>query len=188
MEGIKTDKLESVTRSINAKPELLENFDECVRLYTDYIKETTKGKNPSDLNIAGLNISGAEMTASGTKAGGKKVEDRYYGHKEYVTLNAEQKKTLDDMRKARGHVKGDKTGGNKRGRQHKGDKGNESKTVKKLSRQVAKLASQIKAKDAPVVESSDIDDTTESGGPKKKSNRNNAALSRKKSKKVGFKD
>ena len=100
MDGIKTKDLDVCKTQIISSPTLSVDFDACVRLFQDFINQSTE-KEKSTVQIALV----------GTKRGAK-VEDRYYNRKEYATLTSEQKLELKRLREARGHKSGD--GKNKR--------------------------------------------------------------------------
>jgi hypothetical protein len=62
------------------------DFDACVTLYQDYIRQTSKGKPNSSVNIS-------ELKTSGGKRKSEAIEDRYYTKEEYAALSPEQKRS-----------------------------------------------------------------------------------------------
>jgi hypothetical protein len=118
IEGIKTDKLDSVKTRIYSDATLRSDFDACVTLYQDFIKQmSSKSKgNPRDVNVSEVKVSG----------GKRKHAD------------------LANKRAKRGHKPGAKD--SKTGKKEKG-KGESNKAVNKtlkgLNRTVAQLAKQM---------------------------------------------
>jgi hypothetical protein len=100
LEGIKTDKFDAVKTRIMSDPILRTDFDACVTLYQDYIKQTSKTRTAANT----VNIS--EIKTGKRKF--EKVEDRYYTKEEYAALTPDQKKELASKRTKRGHKPGDK--------------------------------------------------------------------------------
>jgi len=136
VEGIKTDKLDTIKGQILASAKLCSSFDKWVTLFQDFIRQQTKTKSYSTLTIAKVSQTDNKRKPSG---GSGVVEDFYYTKEEYNALNPEQKKALSLKRAKRGHTPG--TASSK----VKGSKPNSapvavSKAVKKLvTRQVAEL-------------------------------------------------
>jgi hypothetical protein len=79
---------------------LRNDFDSCVTLYQDYIRQTSKSKTAANT----VNIS--ELKTGKRKF--EQVEDRYYTKEEYASLTPDQKKELASKRTKRGHKPGDK--------------------------------------------------------------------------------
>jgi hypothetical protein len=100
LDGIKTDKFDAVKTRIMSEERLRNDFDSCVTLYQDYIRQTSKTKTTAiTVNISEL------------KTGKRKfdqVEDRYYTKEEYAVLTPDQKKELASKRTKRGHKPGEK--------------------------------------------------------------------------------
>ena len=88
IDGIKTEKLDSVKTRIYSDATLRNNFDACVTLYQDFIKQmSSKSKgNPRDVNVSEVKVSG------GKHKHGDEAEDRYYTKSEYDALSPAQKK------------------------------------------------------------------------------------------------
>ncbi|KAI2513196.1 hypothetical protein MHU86_1234 [Fragilaria crotonensis] len=98
LDGIKTDKFDAVKTRIMSDERLRSDFDLCVTLYQDYIRQTSKSKTNATVNIS-------EMK-SGSKRKIDSIEDRYYTKEEYHSLTPEQKKDLASKRLKRGHKPG----------------------------------------------------------------------------------
>ena len=171
VEGIKTDKLDTIKGQILASAELRSSFDKCVTLFQDFIRQQTKTKSYSTLTIAEVSRTDNKRKASG---GSGVVEDRYYTKEEYNALDPEQKKTLSLKRAKRGHTPG--TASSKvKGSKPKSSPVAMSKAVKKLvTRQVAELTKTKKADNDDASDASDSTSDTPVTG-----NRNNKALVRK---------
>ncbi|KAI2495418.1 hypothetical protein MHU86_19093 [Fragilaria crotonensis] len=104
MDGIRTDKYDSVKTRIMSDAALRNDFDACVTLYQDFIKQTaSKAKgSPSNVNISEVKVH------SGNKRKRDEAEDRYYTKAEYAALTSAQKRDLAEKRKKRGHTPGAK--------------------------------------------------------------------------------
>jgi hypothetical protein len=83
---------------------LRNNFDSCVTLYQDFIKQTTKSSKTTPT----VGISELKISAGGSKRKSEAVEDRYYTKAEYNALSANDKKELAAKRLKRGHKPGAK--------------------------------------------------------------------------------
>ena len=104
VEGIKTNKLDTIKGQILASAELRSSFNRSVTLFQDFIRQQTKTKSYSTLMITEVSRADNKRKASGGSSG--VVEDRYYTKEEYNALNPEQKKTLSLKRAKRGHTLG----------------------------------------------------------------------------------
>jgi hypothetical protein len=100
LDVIKTDKFDAVKTHIMSEEKLRSDFDACVTVYQDYIRQTSKSKTSSTVNISELKVSGKRKSDA--------VEDRYYTKEEYEALSADQKKVLASKRTKRGHRPGAK--------------------------------------------------------------------------------
>jgi hypothetical protein len=159
MDGIRTDRYDSVKTRIMSDAVLRNDFDACVTLYQDFIKQTaskTKG-NPTNVNISEVKVH------SGSKRKRDEAEDRYYTKAEYAALTPAQKNDLAEKRKKRGHTPGAKD--SKTSKDSKSKSGESkpkamAKDLRALNRSVAQLAKQInktdliKADDASVATTS----------------------------------
>jgi hypothetical protein len=103
LDGIKTDKFDSVKTCIILAASLRNDFDSCVTLYQDFIKQTFMSKSTPTVGISELKTS-----AAGTKRKPEAVEDRYCTKAEYDALSADAKKGLAAKRLKRGHKPGAK--------------------------------------------------------------------------------
>lgn len=168
LNGVKTDKLDSVKTRIMSDQALRNNFDDCVTLFKDFIAQSSNMKNPT-LEISAFKTETHNDQVRGRKPNPPKrqteakVEDRYYTKAEYSKLTAEQKQALYEVRKGR-----------------KKPKKNPTKSpIGKLERKIAALQSKIDG----LVTSSDqpIDTNSE----EETNNRNNPALQRQTRQPVG---
>ncbi|KAI2497693.1 hypothetical protein MHU86_16822 [Fragilaria crotonensis] len=184
MDGIRTDKYDSVKTRIMSDAALRNDFDACVTLYQDFIKQTaSKAKgSPSNVNISEVKVH------SGNKRKRDEAEDRYYTKAEYAALTSAQKRDLAEKRKKRGHTPGAKD--SKTGKDSKSKSGGEfkpktmAKDLKALNRSVAQLAKQItktdliNADDASVATESSNETQPRSIKSASGTNRTNASLTR----------
>jgi len=141
LDGIKTDKLDSVKTRIISDATLRNDFDACVTLYQDFIKQTFKSKPTSTVNISQVK----------TNAGKRKsvaVEDRYYTKAEYAALSADEKKELASKRLKRGHKPGAKDSTVAKPKKAKGKTNADViKNLKAVQRTVSQLTLAHKADD-----------------------------------------
>jgi hypothetical protein len=100
LDGIKTDKFDSVKTWIMSEATLWNDFDACVTLYHDFIKQTSKSKTPPTVGILVV-----RTRASGTKSTSKNIEERQYTKLEEDALSADAKRELAAKRLKRGHNK-----------------------------------------------------------------------------------
>jgi hypothetical protein len=154
LEGIKIDKLDSVKTQIMSNPALQRDFDRCVTLFSDFIKQT-------ESSIREANISSVIRTNKRVKFDDVRVEDRYYKKSEYAKLSNEQKLKLKQLRESRGHEPPKK--------KTKVDDGNR---LSKIERQIAEVLVKLDTTD----EDKSKNDEQENG---LKSNANHPALTRK---------
>ena len=54
LDGIKTDKFDAIKTQIMSDERLRSDFDLCVTLYQDYIRQTSKNKANASVNISEL--------------------------------------------------------------------------------------------------------------------------------------
>lgn len=181
LDGIRTDKLDAVKTRIMADTELRSDFDSCVTLYQDFIKQTaakSKG-NPREVNVSEVKVSGGKRKAS------DEAEDRYYTKAEYDALSPAQKKDLANKRAKRGHKPGSKDSKTNKKEKGKGDSTNKmNKSIKVFNRTVAQLAKQMTKTDIGVAdEASAASESSDDTQPKSAryaagGNRTNASLTR----------
>jgi ribosomal protein S13 len=145
LDGIKTDKFDSVKAQIMANAELRNDFDSCVTLYQDFIKQTTKSKPVSTVNISQVKTSAGKRKA-------EDVEDRYYTKAEYDALSNDAKKALAAKRSKRGHVPGSKSSKVHGKGKAKATKTNADvlKKLKAVERSVSQLSKKAEADDHSV--------------------------------------
>ena len=175
LNGIKTDKFDAVKTRIMSDERLRSDFDSCVTLYQDYIRQTSKVKTAATVNIS-------ELKTSGGKRKMDTVEDRYYTKDEYNALTTDQKKDLASKRLKRGHKPGAKDSKTKGGGAKFAGK-SVIKNLKAVERQVSQLAKQMgktAVADDDDTARSTHSDTSEDRSKPNGSNRMNAALVRKK--------
>ncbi|KAI2500398.1 hypothetical protein MHU86_14069 [Fragilaria crotonensis] len=177
LDGIKTDKFDAVKTRIMSDERLRNDFDSCVTLYQDYIRQTSKSKtSATTVNISELK--------TGTKRKADHVEDRYYTKEEYNALTAPQKKELAAKRLKRGHKPGDKDSKVRSGKGQQGDKKDVIRNLKAVNRQVAQLAKQMGktgvSGDDETTDSTHSAASTQEGDAKTRGNRNNPSLTRQK--------
>jgi len=168
IDGIKTKDYDTVKAMIMASADLRKDFDACVNLFQDFIKQNTPNRtsNISAVNVTKNYKSGDNGSLEDTQPD-MTVEDWYYTRKEYNKLTMAQRKGLDLKRKKRGHQKGSKDSTVKR------PPGN----GKRLSNQEVAALKRMLAKDDKKGDdvSDDFSDET-----RETTNRNNKALKRKK--------
>ena len=163
LNGIKTDRLDSVKTRIMSDQVLRNSFDDCVTLFKDFITQSTSiMKNPT-LEISALKTEGPTNPPNTSKPNSGKrphetvvVEDRYFTKAEYQKLTPEQKSALYELRKGRKKPK-------KRG----------TTPIGKLERKVAALQSKIETLTAD-----ETGNAAKSRNEGEMSNRTNPALQR----------
>jgi hypothetical protein len=134
LDGIKTDKFDSVKTRIMSDAALRTDFDSCVTLYQDFIRQSAKTKSNPTVGISKIE------TGSGSKHKSEAVEDRYYTKAEYDALSAEAKKELASKRLKRGHKPGAKDSKAAKGNKSKGtNNANVIKNLKAVQRSVSQL-------------------------------------------------
>ena len=181
LDGIKTNQFDAVKTRIMSEERLRSDFDSCVTLYQDYIRQTSKATGNPTVNISSMN-------KTGTKRKFEPVEDRYYTKEEYASLTPEQKKDLASKRHKRGHKPGardSKVTKGKGGAQTSPKPTDVIKNLKAVNRQMSQLAKQMTKPSVKDDDSSSglFTKSTTSEPPKPKSpvpNRSNAALTRQK--------
>jgi hypothetical protein len=165
LDGIKTDKFDSVKTRIMSDATLRNDFDSCVTLYQDFIKQTVKAKSTPTVGISELKTS-----AAGAKRKSDAVEDRYYTKGEYDALSADAKKELAAKRLKRGHKPGAKDSKISKSKSSKGKTNADViKTLKAVQRGVSQLSKQKTAADDGSTHSDDAsaDDLPEGNSPSK---------------------
>ena len=115
MDGIKTKELDNVKTQIMASATLRSDFDACVNLFQDFLKQYAKNE-PRQISAIGRGPGGRDGYKGGKPKTGDdenikpdmSIEDRYYTKEEYDRLTREQRKGLALKREKRGHKPGKK--------------------------------------------------------------------------------
>ena len=135
---------------------LRSDFDACVTLYQDFIKQTTKSKPAATVSIS-------EVKTSAGKRKPVEVEDRYYTKTEYDALSNDAKKALAAKGCKRGHTPGSKSSKVLKGKGKATDGRTTAEVLKKL-KAVERSVAQLTKKAEPNDDESDDDDNEESWG------------------------
>ncbi len=136
LEGIKTYKFDTIKSQVMSDEQLCSDFDLCVTLYQDYIRQTSMNKANATVNISELQ--------TGSKRKIDSVEDRYYTKDEYNFLTPDQMRDLASKRLKRGHKPRVKDSKVKGGKPQDKPTGKEViKNLKVVNRQVSQLAKQM---------------------------------------------
>lgn len=164
LDSVKTKQLDSVKTQIIASANLRNDFDACVTLYKDFIKQMTSE------DAGSLNVSEVKTVANpGKRPSPSKVdhvEDRYYDSAEYSKLSPTAKSKLHEMRQARGHKPA------KRSKTTPADgKTLSDRTIKAIAAEIHK---------ASVTATEDHDNDKSDGEVGGRTNRNHPALTRQK--------
>ena len=140
--GIKTDKLDTVKTRIMSDPEIMKDFDRVTSLFKDFIAQRKSLLGPSSSQIAGVSTgkqagnggegSRKEKGKRKAQTSGVDVKDRYYHPTEYAQLSSEEKNQLRELRRKRRRTDG-------------GDKGKQSwqAQIKALNTQMQSLAATV---------------------------------------------
>lgn len=163
-DGIKTDKLDSVKTRIMSDARLRSDFDACVTLFQDFIRQVQAGQ-PKTLQISSVSADGGHGKRKATE-----VEDRYYTKQEYQALSQEQKKALRDKRLKR---KGSKSEAKDKGQEGSGQ------AIKQLTRQISSMEKKIESLGASSAGGEEQGEEDNSGEAQEgQGNRGNPALTR----------
>jgi len=168
LNGIQTEKLDSVKTQILSKTELRNDFDACVTLYTDFIKEITPAGDTPTRQLSALH---KHPNGKRDNSHFDNVEDRYYTQAEYDALSETQKRALALKRIKRGHVPGSKSSANPRKNSNP-----TAKEIKALTKTIAAVAKKV---DILTDDTATVSDISTDETPKG-SNRTNGALTRQK--------
>jgi hypothetical protein len=171
LDGVRTSAYDSVKTRIMSDAALRTDFDACVTLYKDFIKQNDARSNTKerDATVAAAKF---QYHPNVDVAPDMSVEDRYYSRKEYSKLSVAKQAGLRQKRKQRGH--------DHSSRARKRNNGNKAKIPKFSKRDIKAIAQQIKS--LPTENDTDDGYEEEEDVPKKTAtpNRNNKALQRKK--------
>ena len=183
--GIKTPTLDSVKTQIMSDVALRQDFDACVNLYKDFIKQKSASSTTQDSMIAGFKSSGGSGGGHrGGNGGGFKggsgqstandmsVEDQYYSMKEYNSLSPAKKAGLRAIREKRGHKSGNNNNNNNNNKA--------AKRPKLSNREIKAIAAAVRNATEDVMNADDSEDDEVPMKPAASNNRNNSALQRRK--------
>lgn len=166
LEGIKTKELDHVKGQIYADSSLRNDFDRCVNLFQDFIKQRQEATGPTrQSNISAVNLARGPNDYDKVEPD-MSVEDRYYSRDEYKKLSASKKKGLSIKRERRGHKRGSKSA------KHKTQ-------GKEFSRRQVKAIERMMRKQRLNDTDSESDDDSGGDTPTPKTNRQIKALKRK---------
>lgn len=164
IDGITTDSLDAVKSNILGNEDLRSNFEKCVTLYKDFIKQSGSGRSD--------NRRVAEVRSKGGSGDNDDVEDRYYSKEEYKKLPSSAKLKLKRLREGRSEGRSEKK---------RGPTSEPRKKIKKLERQrlkdqrtIKKLRSQLKMDETDNGSAESSDESEE----EMITNRNHSALTR----------
>jgi len=135
--GIKTSVLDNVKTRILSDARLRSDFNGCVNLYQDFIKQSNAGQ-VRDVNIAALTITPRTVSTQSDTVDGDvqpdmSVEDRYYKKKEYNNLSKAKKLALKIIREKRGHNQQKRKRGGNDDRKDKGKKRIPGRNIKAVA-------------------------------------------------------
>ena len=176
LDGIKTDKFDFVKTRIMSDANLLRNnFDACVTLYQDFIKQTAQATSNPTVGIS-------ELKTSSSKCKNDAIEDRNYTNSECDALSRNTKRELAAKHLKRGHKTGARDSKTSKGPKSKGNTNADViKNLKAVQRSVSQLTKQqTAAQDGLTTNSADDspEATPKKASAKPPSNRTNAALTR----------
>jgi hypothetical protein len=107
MDGITTKDLDNVRTQILSDPQIRSDFARCVTLYKDYLTavHNTTGSPVGTTNVSAVNARGnGTPTATPTiTLHERDIKDRYYSHKEYLSISPKGRKKLKRIRDERGY-------------------------------------------------------------------------------------
>ena len=164
IEGIKTDELDTPIGQVWASDCLQENFDECVTLFQQYIKDRDARKTTNkSITIAAVG-TGKRKRDDDAVEPDMSMEDRYYNVKEYRKLSPAKKYALKILREKRGGGSG------------KGSAKKHKRSVELSDRTVKAIVTALKTMDVsePAATVPEVEEVTVVT-----SNRTNKALQRK---------
>jgi hypothetical protein len=171
IDGIKTTRLDTVKATILSSDEYRADFDKCVTLYKDFIKQSD---GQLELKIAAVHFGGEKSDGSGSgKSAVKDITDRYYKKEEYKKLSTEQKQKLFELRKKRkkGVTFDDSTTTSPR------------KKISALKAKNAALEAKIAKLESKTEQGSDMEMSDDDSEQKPSGNRSHSALTRQKKRK-----
>jgi len=109
LDGIRTHAFEAVKTRILSDSALRNDFDSCVNLYKDYIKQKGAGSENQEreAKVAAQRSSYVRDASGDGTSSDSSVEDHYYSCQEYSKLSTAAKEGLCLKWKKRGHQPGD---------------------------------------------------------------------------------
>ena len=171
IDGIKTTRLDTANATILSSDEYRADFDKCVTLYKDFIKQSD---GQLELKVAAVHSGGEKSVGGGSGKGAiRDITDRYYKKGEYKKLSTKQKQKLYELRKKR----------------KKGGTFEDSASIfprKKISALKAKnaaLEAKITKMECKSYQGSDMEVSNDDSKQKPSGNRNHSALTRQKKRK-----
>jgi hypothetical protein len=172
--GIKVASMDAVKTRILSDETLRSDFDACVNLYQDFLKQTSA--TIKEVTIATVQLE-KKKGLKDPETPNMSVEDRYYKRKEYNALSAQQKLGLKLKREKRGHT------GNEKGKKEK-----KKNSVELSQRMIKALATALCQETEDKVEVEESDESSEEYEEAKKptkrvrfgKNRHHPALQRQK--------
>jgi len=182
---IKTNAFEAVKTRILSDDVLRNDFDSCVNLYKDFIKQkgAANYSQEREAKISAQKTTPAQGGQGGAVAPDHSVEDRYYQRKEYSQLSNAAKEALRLKWLKRGHQSGDQTKpATKKQKREDAKPAGKGKAVKDWSkREIMAIAKKVQFLNLEGQESSDSEQSEEKvQAVPKKPNRLNPELQRKK--------
>ena len=169
--GMRTTRLGTVKGTILASDEYGADFDKCVTLGKDFIKQSD---GQLELKVAAVHSGGDKSDSSGTGKGAvRDIADRYYKKEEYKRLSTKQNGKLYELRKKR-----------KKGVTFK-DSASTSprKKISALKAKNAALEAKIAKLESKADQGSDMEVSDEDSEQKPSGNRSHSALTRQKKRK-----
>jgi len=94
LDGIKTNAFEAVKAQILSNTALQSDFDACMNLYKDFIKQKDASSNVRDRKSTVAAFKTNQDSRSDNGNADMTVDDRYYTNKEYAKLSAAKKAGL----------------------------------------------------------------------------------------------
>ena len=155
LDGIQTETLDAVKTNILGSETLRKDFEKCVILYKDFIKQSGSSRT-ENRRVAEISLNGG---------GDETVEDRYYSKDEYKKLSNAAKGKLKKLREGRPNDRG---GSNE-----------PKKKIQKLEQKAKTYKRTIKELRSKIKENSDSGGHSSSDESEEKvTNRNHSALTR----------
>jgi len=186
MDGIHTHTLDHIKTHIMGNAELRSNFDGCVNLFQDFLKQQSSSEpRRSNVSAVGRGSRGPPRSESQSEfdkiSPDMSVEDCYYTKPEYNKLSAAKKKGLSIKRQNRGHKKGAK---DSKTTPAKGKPTFQKRVVSAVNRYLKEVDDGVDDMDIDDDEPMSEDEEVQMKDASQESNRTNNALKRVKRKNV----